>query len=647
MRLRSKLLILFGLSAAILIGVAVAVVLARTDLENARADLRNGNDLLADLAVLKQLAFEYDIANADRSSRQWTAAWNQANARVDGFADKALVEGGVLDEFSTRLSSMDTTFTQLKSLVGDGKRATPLFQVVSNKLSGHANAVGARAADVIVDARGRENDAVGLLTLLIMLLVGLTIIDLAVLWAATYIHVLPGIERIKQLADRIGGGDVETPIHRARTDEFGEIDDALEKMRADLAAMQTDLLAQRQRADDANEAKSRFLANMSHELRTPLNAVIGFSELLETTLGRANDTDRPRMYAKNIAESGRNLLRLINDLLDFAKIESGKLQLSDEPFPLSAEFENLASAFVVMAKEKNVALSFDFGNIDYFVSGDSVRLRQVLYNLMSNAIKFTENGKVTVSTSVTPIDGGKISLRVTVADTGIGIAKERLETIFDPFSQSDSSISRRFGGTGLGLSISRTLAVLMGGDISVESAEGSGSRFTAAFILTDLTSFRDKVMSHATSSSLVSDGAASGLTILAVDDVESNLDVVSSVLHDMGCDVHRANDGQAAVDWVARNTCDAVLMDLHMPGMDGIAAARRIQALGNDIASVPIFAWTADVTSREVLRDSRVHWAGTLIKPVTRDALLMALRRIRIPASVTPGATRPLETDPR
>ncbi|RVU39280.1 PAS domain S-box protein [Hwanghaeella grinnelliae] len=381
------------------------------------------------------------------------------------------------------------------------------------------------------------------------------------------------------------------------------------------------------KALEAIDAKSQFMATMSHELRTPLNAVIGFSELLQMKAEKGATQEELANYGRSIGRSGKDLLTLINDILDFAKIDSGNFEISEAPFYLSEVIGNIHSGFEARAVELGVDLQSKIESMNNVVLGDQMRIKQVLYNLLDNAIKFGRGGVVNFAARAIPQKNSKLVLEVAITDHGIGIDPVRLETIFDPFHQADASIAREFGGTGLGLSISRSLARLLGGDITVRSELGKGSTFKASFMLQDLKALNPQTLSQALRKADEQDNDF-GLTILAVDDVEPNLDVVENVLTDMGCIVIKARNGEEAVKWCQSYRPDAILMDIHMPIMNGLdAAANIIKTVGIDNAP-PVFAWTADVTCGELLKQSKTPWQGIITKPTVRNDLILAMRQV-------------------
>ncbi len=382
-------------------------------------------------------------------------------------------------------------------------------------------------------------------------------------------------------------------------------------------------------AEAAGVAKAEFLATMSHELRSPLTSVIGFAELLGGRLTGDLPRDQVVSYANNIERSARSLLYLINDILDFAKLDANKVELANEPFVLAQELADLPSQFEIRAAENQVALSSSFDGLQRAVRGDAMRIRQVISNLVDNAVKFSQGGKVCLCATASPAGNGRDLLTVTVRDSGIGIEAERVERIFDPFRQADSTTSRTFGGTGLGLSISRAIARQMGGDVVVQSTPGEGSIFTATFMLESAGEYRVALSSPVRAPT----GTARNfdLRVLIVDDLEANLDVADALLRGLGCDVLRAHNGAEAVQQALTGSPDLILMDLHMPVLDGVSAARKIRAVQPPGTAVKIFAWTADVTAEPGATSADVNWSGTVLKPTTMETLTQTLERATLP----------------
>lgn len=371
-------------------------------------------------------------------------------------------------------------------------------------------------------------------------------------------------------------------------------------------------------AEAATRAKTEFLASMSHEIRTPLNGVLGYADLLldDRTLGEAH-----RRTVERIQTSGAALLTVVNDILDFSKIEAGKIELEPQPFSTSALIDNTVSIVRSSAEKKRLRLIVELDpQLPGHLVGDQDRLRQVLLNLLNNAIKFTPRGSVTLQVGCEPHEEGAFALRFAVTDTGIGIAKDKQHRLFERFSQIDGSIRRDFGGTGLGLAISKRLVELMGGRIAVTSLEGRGSTF--AFAVTLLKA--DPLEAEASQSPIVNSG---GVRILLVEDVEINQELARAVLEKAGHCVDIVGDGADAILAVQTKPYDLVLMDLQMPGMDGLTATRHIRELDHEARALPIIAMTANVLPHQVAAFGEAGMNDYIGKPFKRDALYAVVER--------------------
>jgi signal transduction histidine kinase/DNA-binding response OmpR family regulator len=384
----------------------------------------------------------------------------------------------------------------------------------------------------------------------------------------------------------------------------------------------------RREAEAANQAKSTFLATVSHEIRTPMNGVLGMIEVLE----RQGLSATQQRTVSTIRDSGKALLRIIDDILDFSKIEAGRLELEAIPFSLSTLVTTTLETFrpLVIAKDLSLDAEMDAGSQDALI-GDPTRIRQILSNLLSNAIKFTEHGGVQVHVSTTALGEGYTRATVAVADTGIGLSAEQVARLFEPFLQADSSITREFGGTGLGLSIVRRLAQIMGGDVTVESTPGAGSVFTIALTLRaapadSLLKSLPKPIAPAP----VSVGARSdGPRVLVVDDHPVNREVLVMQLKLLGIPADSAASGIDALAAWERNRYAAVLLDIHMPRMDGYELTRRLRAAEANHKGVqtPIIAVTADAMKGEEERCLAIGMDAYLLKPVSIERLRTTLER--------------------
>ena len=376
---------------------------------------------------------------------------------------------------------------------------------------------------------------------------------------------------------------------------LGAVMDTTERraIEADLRASREQTEHALRQAEDASRAKSDFLASMSHELRTPLNAVIGFTGLMISS-GDLRTAETLR-HARIVQDAGRTLLSVVNDVLDVAKLEVGGIELDPRPFDLRQMIERTSDFLRQEATAKGLSFRVDLDpDLPHAVAGDDVRLRQVLLNLLSNAVKFTETGEVVVSAR--RVEPGGERIRFAVTDTGIGIPDDKMHRLFSRFSQVDGSTARRYGGTGLGLSICKDLVGLMGGDIDVETREGRGSIFSFEIDMPVLAADAAKP-SRAVAATV---SHAENLFILLAEDVPTNRDLALALLRSWGHTVDVVSDGEAAVSAVQANDYDLVLMDVQMPVLDGLEAARRIRASNALGARAPIVAMTANVMRDDV-----------------------------------------------
>jgi signal transduction histidine kinase/ActR/RegA family two-component response regulator len=423
--------------------------------------------------------------------------------------------------------------------------------------------------------------------------------------------------------------------------------EATERSAAELQVSVVKLTEAKITAEAAVRAKSHFLANMSHEIRTPMNAVMGFANIIGRKLMQRclpEEREQCSKFVELITNSGNDLLTIINDILDFSKVESNQIEVESIPVSLKEITENIRSIMQERLSDKeDVKLEFtDEGGIPELILNDPTRLRQILNNLIGNAIKFTASGTVALRygrvAGTTP--GQPTMLFAEVRDTGIGMTPEQMSRLFQPFSQADSSLTRRFGGTGLGLSICKRLAILLGGDIHVTSKEGEGSAFTLTLPIRepDAEAARNwnekrqkqtgiRISTDSGVTALTDTKPLSGLNVLVVEDGRVNQIVISTQLTDAGTKVTLTDNGQAAIESISANESagtpfDVVLMDMQMPIMDGYEATTRLRSNGY---ARPIIAITAHALSGDCEKTLEVGCNAYLSKPVNREQLIRTI----------------------
>ncbi|MDP3736507.1 MAG: ATP-binding protein [Hyphomonadaceae bacterium] len=404
----------------------------------------------------------------------------------------------------------------------------------------------------------------------------------------------------------------------------------------DRKRLEEELRAAKESAEASSRAKSQFLANMSHEIRTPLNGVLGMAQALETDELAPSHKEKVAI----ILDSGKSLMALLNDVLDLTKIEAGKLEISAVPGDFLHTMKRTRQLFQAQAEDKGIDLFVRYdSNFPQRLSYDPVRVRQCVSNLLSNAIKFTTKGRVEVGISAKALGGEAHQVCVEISDTGIGMNEETVGRLFTVFTQADGATTRKFGGSGLGLAISRQLARMMGGDIIVESTQGKGSVFRFTFRAQQAAAAAEPAPSRSTPAEAPRSRSLRGTRVLLTDDNAINRQVIKLFLAPQGCDITEATNGKEALDRLSSGEFDLVLLDVHMPVMDGKEAIVRIRHIAK-FADLPVIALTADAMTGDRERYIALGMTDYVSKPVDQRELIAKMHtvlKLAAPAGVAPA----------
>lgn len=619
MRIQAKVRLFSSLAVAVvaLVLLTSGVVVWRSLILADRLD--NVEGTINELRRIDELASEAVALPSDRVLTQWVLQFDRVSRAIgSSFADLNFPEGR-LSEVQGRLNAIDRAVRRLNDPsfeAGSRAKAALTARVAANRTALYRLIEGLR--DELREEREDAIQTIAIILLSGVILLGGGLVLVSLSFGRT---VRSALVDIGNAIGSLRPSNRNHPIAAGRKDEIGQFIEELETLRRELVDAFHAEEQGRRRAEEFSRAKSWFVTTTSHELRTPLNGLLGSLTLLSQT----QLTARQDRYLGMARTSGQALLELINDVLDFSKVESGELTFENAPFSPLAVIDEVYSTFAASAQNEALDLRIEKQVPDSLVLvGDRNRIRQVLSNLVGNAVKFTRSGEVCIDATARSLsDTRSCELTISVSDTGPGIPADRIEAIFEAFQQADETVARVHGGTGLGLALSRRLTEEMGGALTVESEAGRGSRFSVRVTLP--TSTEGPAVAQALEPRRDDSGVLVGMQILLVDDVAINRVIAGEVLQARGCSVLCAENGREALELAMSQRFDAILMDVQMPEMDGVEATQRLREQGLE---TPVVGLTANAFEGQ--RESYLAAGMNVVisKPVDWDQLTSVLSAV-------------------